>query len=71
MATFCDTWMEDEVRRLMIETFDKNMVDRDEYPRTAETERCCVPMIAGLWNAPDVDKAVGTSPARSNSPAWR
>jgi glutamate decarboxylase len=66
MATFCGTWMEDEVRRLMNETFDKNMVDRDEYPQTAEIERRCVHMIADLWNAPDADKAVGTSTVGSS-----
>lgn len=66
MATFCGTWMEDEVRRLMNETFDKNMVDRDEYPQTAEIERRCVHMIADLWNAPDADQAVGTSTVGSS-----
>jgi len=66
LATFCGTWMEDEVRRLMAETFDKNMVDRDEYPQTAEIERRCVHMIADLWNAPDPDRAVGTSTVGSS-----
>ncbi len=32
MATFVTTWMEPEAERLMAESFDKNMIDKDEYP---------------------------------------
>ena len=28
------------------------MIDKDEYPATAEVERRCTEMIADLWNAP-------------------
>ena len=35
MATFVTTWMEPEAEKLMAETFDKNMIDKDEYPQTA------------------------------------
>ena len=38
LATFVTTWMEPQAQRLMAETFDKNMIDKDEYPRTAEIE---------------------------------
>ncbi len=41
MATFVTTWMEPEAEKLMAETFDKNMIDKDEYPQTAEIERRC------------------------------
>ena len=33
LATFVTTWMDPEAERLMAETFDKNMIDKDEYPR--------------------------------------
>ena len=33
MATFVTTWMEPEAEKLMAESFDKNMIDKDEYPR--------------------------------------
>jgi len=36
LATFVTTWMEPEAKQLMLETFDKNMIDKDEYPQTAE-----------------------------------
>ena len=52
LATFCQTWEEPEVHRLMDECIDKNMVDKDEYPQTAEIEARCVRMLADLWNAP-------------------
>ena len=52
MATFVTTWMEPEADRLMAETFDKNMIDKDEYPQTAEIERRCVNILASLWHAP-------------------
>jgi glutamate decarboxylase len=38
---------------------DKNMIDKDEYPQTAEIERRCVHMLADLWNAPDAANSVG------------
>ena len=40
---------------------DKNMIDKDEYPQTAEIERRCVHMLADLWNAPDSANTVGAS----------
>ena len=61
LATFCGTWMEPEAERLMSETFDKNMIDKDEYPQTAEIESRCVHMLAELWNAPDAGSTIGAS----------
>ena len=63
LATFVTTWMEPEADRLMAEAFDKNMIDKDEYPQTAEIERRCVNMVAHLFHAPDEPDAdaVGAS----------
>ena len=61
LATFVSTWMEPEARQLMAETFDKNMIDKDEYPQTAELEMRCVNMLARLWNSPDHEEATGCS----------
>ncbi len=52
LATFVTTWMEPQARQLMSECFDKNMIDKDEYPQTAELERRCVNILAELWHAP-------------------
>ncbi|MGW8363996.1 glutamate decarboxylase [Streptomyces wedmorensis] len=66
LATFVTTWMEPQAGVLMAECRDKNMIDKDEYPRTAELERRCVAMLAQLWNAPDPDSAVGCSTTGSS-----
>jgi glutamate decarboxylase len=61
MATFVTTWMEPQAERLMAETFDKNMIDKDEYPQTAEIERRCVNIVADLFHAPAAGDAIGVS----------
>ncbi len=61
LATFCQTWEEPEIHKLMDLSMDKNMIDKDEYPQTAEIERRCVQMLADLWNAPEGFEAVGCS----------
>jgi glutamate decarboxylase len=66
LATFVTTWMEPEVVRLMTECLPKNMIDKDEYPQTAEIEHRCVAMLADLWNAPDPSKAPGCSTVGSS-----
>ncbi|ORA35300.1 glutamate decarboxylase [Mycobacterium aquaticum] len=54
LATFVTTWMDDEAGKLMAETFDKNMIDKDEYPATAAIETRCVNMVADLFHAEDL-----------------
>jgi glutamate/tyrosine decarboxylase-like PLP-dependent enzyme len=72
LATFVTTWMEPQAEKLMAETFDKNMVDRDEYPQTAEIERRCLEIVSSLWNSPSAassEAAVGTSTVGSSEAA--
>jgi glutamate decarboxylase len=66
LATFVTTWMEPQAGLLMSECRDKNMIDKDEYPRTAELERRCVAILADLWNAPDPARVVGCSTTGSS-----
>jgi len=61
LATFVGTWMDDQSNRLYAETADKNMIDKDEYPQTAEIELRCWRMLAHLWGSPDSAKSIGTS----------
>src|ERR1700756_3657127 len=65
LATFVTTWMEPEAELLMAECSSKNMIDKDEYPQTAELERRCVNIIGHLWNAPH-EQAVGCSTTGSS-----
>ena len=69
LATFVTTWMEPQAEALMALTFDKNMIDKDEYPRTAELELRCVNMISRLWNSMGGEQATGTSTTGSSEAA--
>ena len=66
LATFVSTWMEPQADKLMAECFDKNMIDKDEYPQTAELEMRCVEILGRLWNAPDSAQATGCSTTGSS-----
>jgi glutamate decarboxylase len=69
LATFVGTWMEPQAERLMAETFDKNMIDKDEYPQTAELEMRCVNILSDLWSSPDHEEATGCSTTGSSEAA--
>jgi len=58
--------MEDEAIRLMAECLNKNLIDKDEYPQTAEMESRCVRILADLWNAPDAAESIGCSTTGSS-----
>ncbi|MBN6191852.1 glutamate decarboxylase [Aneurinibacillus sp. BA2021] len=61
LATFVSTWMDDEAKQVYMASFDKNMIDKDEYPQTAAIEDNCWHMLANLWHAPDAARSIGTS----------
>jgi len=61
LATFVGTWMDEHADRLYKDAFDKNMIDKDEYPATAAIEEYCWRILADLWNAPDRNDVIGTS----------
>jgi glutamate decarboxylase len=65
LATFVTTWMEPEAEELMAECSPKNMIDKDEYPQTAELEHRCVNILGHLWNAPH-EEAIGCSTTGSS-----
>ncbi len=69
LATFCSTWVEPEVREIMAACLDKNMIDKDEYPQTAEIENRCVHMLADLWHSPHATNTLGCSTTGSSEAA--
>jgi glutamate decarboxylase len=69
LATFVTTWMPSIAGRLMAETADKNMIDKDEYPQTAELEARCVNILANLWHSPEHGRATGCSTTGSSEAA--
>ncbi|MDR3359288.1 MAG: glutamate decarboxylase, partial [Bifidobacteriaceae bacterium] len=66
LATFVTTWMDDYADRLYQEAFDKNAIDKDEYPQTAAIEQYCWRMLADLWHAPNPAATIGTSTTGSS-----
>ena len=69
LATFCTTFVSPEAQKLMQDCVDKNMIDQDEYPQTAEIEHRCVHLLADLWNAPEAEEALGCSTTGSSEAA--
>ena len=66
LATFVSTWMDENAQKLYAQVADKNMVDKDEYPATAELEERCWRMLADLWHIADADDTIGTSTVSSS-----
>ncbi|MGI8902715.1 MAG: glutamate decarboxylase [Solirubrobacteraceae bacterium] len=69
LATFVTTWMPSTAAKLMAETADKNMIDKDEYPQTAAIEERCVNILAQLWGSPEHEHATGCSTTGSSEAA--
>ncbi|MEO3850918.1 glutamate decarboxylase [Streptomyces sp. B8F3] len=69
LATFCTTWAEAEVHGLMDECLGKNMIDKDEYPQTADIENRCVHILADLWHSPHGETTMGCSTTGSSEAA--
>ena len=69
LATFVTTYMPTLGAKLMADTADKNMIDKDEYPQTAEIEARCVNILADMWHSPDHEQATGCSTTGSSEAA--
>ena len=69
LATFVTTFMEDEACELMALAFDKNMIDKDEYPITSKIENRCVNMVARLWHSAEDGQRTGVSTVGSSEAA--
>ena len=61
LATFVGTWMDPQAAKIYALSADKNMIDKDEYPQTADIEDRCVHILAELWNSPEPHTTVGVS----------
>jgi glutamate decarboxylase len=69
LATFVTTWMPSVGAKVMADTMDKNMIDKDEYPQTAAIETRCVNILADLWHSPEAENATGCSTTGSSEAA--
>ncbi|UCH96213.1 MAG: glutamate decarboxylase [Candidatus Aminicenantes bacterium] len=71
LATFVNTWMDEEAKKLALESINVNLIDRAEYPMTTEIQKRNTWMIAKLLNAeiPDEikdDDFIGTGTVGSS-----
>ncbi len=66
LATFCQTYADEQVHAIMDACLNKNMIDKDEYPQTAEIENRCVHILARLWNSPEGAETMGCSTTGSS-----
>lgn len=66
LCTFVQTYMEPEAAELMKDTLEKNAIDKDEYPMTADLENRCVKIIQNLWHANPDEEPMGTSTVGSS-----
>ncbi|MHC5201547.1 glutamate decarboxylase [Myroides sp. LJL119] len=69
LSTFCQTGLSEDIHILMDKCIDKNMMDKDEYPQTAEIESRCVHILADLWNSPSSATTMGCSTTGSSEAA--
>lgn len=68
LASFVDTFLEDNAQRLLAENASKNLADNDEYPALMSISDRCVSIIAHLWGVQKGEKAMG-SPTVGSSEA--
>ncbi|GLH57923.1 glutamate decarboxylase [Helicobacter ailurogastricus] len=66
LCTFVQTYMEEEARKIMLDSMATNAIDKSEYPQTTEIEKRCVNIIANLWNANPQEDYMGTSTVGSS-----
>ena len=69
LATFCQTYLDKHIHEIMDKCVDKNMIDKDEYPQTAEIENRCMHMLAELWHSPRSKTTIGCSTTGSSEAA--
>lgn len=69
LATFCQTDVDPAIHNIMDKSIDKNMIDKDEYPQTAEIENRCVHILADLWHSPSSRTTIGCSTTGSSEAA--
>lgn len=69
LTTFCSTWVDKKIHKLMDDSITKNLVDKDEYPQSAALELRCVHMLADLWHSPEAKTTLGTSTIGSSEAA--
>lgn len=66
MASFVNTYIEENAKQLFVENLGKNMSDNDEYPAMIAMSDRCVSILAHLWGVQKGEKAIGTATVGSS-----
>ncbi|KAK0655873.1 pyridoxal phosphate-dependent transferase [Cercophora newfieldiana] len=66
LASFVDTYLEENAQKLMVENLSKNLADNDEYPAMLSMSERCVSILANLWSVQKGEKAIGTATTGSS-----
>lgn len=66
MASFVNTYIEENAQKLYVENLGKNMSDNDEYPAMISFSDRCVSILAHLWGVQKDEKAIGTATVGSS-----
>ena len=59
LASFVTTWMEPEAEKVMVEAFNVNFVDADQYRSCQEMQKRCLTMLSNLYHSPEPETATG------------
>lgn len=66
LASFVDTYLEENAQKLMVENVAKNLADNDEYPAMLSMSERCISILANLWGVQRNEKAIGTATTGSS-----
>ncbi|KAK1780001.1 pyridoxal phosphate-dependent transferase [Copromyces sp. CBS 386.78] len=66
MASFVNTYIEENAQKLFVENLGKNLSDNDEYPAMISFSDRCVSILAHLWGVQKDEKAIGTATVGSS-----
>ncbi|ODV58697.1 glutamate decarboxylase [Ascoidea rubescens DSM 1968] len=70
LASFVNTYVPDEAKKLIKENITKNFADNDEYPISMDIHKRCISILSSLWHAPDsLESAVIGSATTGSSEA--
>ncbi|MDR4950498.1 glutamate decarboxylase [Neobacillus cucumis] len=66
LASFVTTWMESSADLLYAESYNKNLINKCEYPQTTAIEDRCIRILAELWHSPRPLNTIGASTTGSS-----
>lgn len=66
LASFVNTYIDDNALKLATMNLTKNLADADEYPALMSIHERCISMLSNLWHVPEGEIGVGTATTGSS-----